>query len=421
MYEAGINQKEYMAALDLGSFELCLMAAHKNEQGVLSILACEKEPTKDCIRRGCIYNIEETANKISILINRLNKRLNPAIKKVYVGIGGQSLRAEWYTVKKEIGGKEINYETINHLYNECLKYKPEFAEVLDIVSPEYFVDGHPETNPEGLTGYLIEARFLLITGRATLKINIGKSIENNKTKIEIAGYFISPLAVAKAVLTNREKKLGCALVEIGAEVTYLSIYKNNSLKYLITIPLGGDAITKDICDMGVSEQEAEELKIKKGNACVNSDEEELLDTIIEARANEIVMNVIKQIEQSGYAAALQEGIIITGGSALLKNLDELFIRQKMKPVRIAFVDKSLIRWEDSASALIENPANVCVFGLLSLGKENCAKEFSPTVNSVTESAPVSVGKKPEKSVKQGETDKNILRQLQNKVKGFFDD
>jgi cell division protein FtsA len=355
-----MEQTKYIAALDLGTSKMLAMAAKKEGEGVLNVLGFEKIASGDNICRGSIHNIDGTADEVRPLVNRLSRHLNPGIKKIYVGIGGQSLHTESYSVKKEINGIVTN-ETIDYLHNECKQYKPELVEILEIVSPEYYLDNVLTAHPKGVYCKEIEARFQLIIGRPSLKKRL-KDIEA-KAGIEIAGFFISPLATAEVALQNPDKELGCALVEFGAGVTYLSIYKDKLLRYLVTIPLGGNVITKDICALPVLEPQAEELKIKEGSALAEPGKDEKINEIIEARATEIVMNIIEQIKQSGYEPALGAGIIITGGGALLKNLDRLMAQKTGKPVRLASV---------------EDHTQTCILGLLTLGKENCAKEIPKT-------------------------------------------
>ncbi|MDR0412863.1 MAG: pilus assembly protein PilM [Dysgonamonadaceae bacterium] len=354
-------ETKYVAALDLGTFKLLAMAAKKKTAGSLSILNSEKLPSGKSIRRGRIHNIEEIATSVSLLVNRLNRKLATEIQKIYAGIGGQSLHTEGYSVKKEING-EVTSGIIDDLYLECRQYKPEFEEVLEIVPPEYYLDGSLSEQPKGVFCKEIEARFQLILGRPSLKSFLEKSIQG-KAGIEIAGFFISPLATAEVALTNPDKELGCALVEIGAGVTYLSIYKDQSLKYLVTIPLGGTVITKDLCSLDILEAEAERLKLKEGDAMPESGQEEKSDKVIEARACEIVANIADQIKQSGYGHALGAGIILTGGGSLLKNMDKLIAQKTGKPTRMA---------------VVEDHTQACIQGLLALGKEDCAREVPKT-------------------------------------------
>ena len=403
-----MEQMEYIAALDLGTSKMLAMAATKKD-GSLSILGTEKMVSENCIRRGCVYNTNETAEKIVSLVKNLNYSLNPKIKQVYVGIGGQSLRTEQYTAWKDFGEKEIiTDEIVDSLYEDCKKHVPELAEILDIASPEFYLDGHLESNPKGLECNNIEAKFQLILGNPSLKGTIKTSME--KANINIAGFFVSPLATAETTLSPREKKLGCALVEFGAGVTYLSIYKGGLLKYMVTIPLGGNVITKDLCDMNLEENEAEELKIKEGNALIDPGKSEQLNTIIEARIIEIIANIQHQIEVSGYESALTEGIIITGGGSNLRNLDRLLSKETGKQVR---------------SANAEDPTQACIRGLLLLGTENCAEKIvQPIVEpqTITNLFEDTIVEKKPREKKPRKNPFDIFKNVAEKAtKGLFDE
>jgi cell division protein FtsA len=383
---------QIIAALDLGTSKTIAFVAQKDFSGKLSILHSETTASKEAIRRGLVYNTREAFEIVSKLIRRLNVHLPSPIEKIYVGIGGQSLHTEMYSIKKNVENGTVSQHLLDSLKDEALGYEPEFAENLGVCSWEYYVDGRLESNPRGAVASAIEARFQIVVGNPILKRTLNAAITQNpesnalRKDISIADYFIVPLATAKAVLTQREKELGCALVEFGAGVTYVSVYKNGSLKYLITLPLGGLVITKDIRSLNVSEEEAEELKTKYGSAISRlSDsgtvpvkgvetslrEVELRDLnwIIEARIDEILKNVLHQIDESGYAQALDAGIVITGGGALLQDLPEFIRNQTGKEVRLAQAKA----WINNVEAPLP-PSESCMAGLLLLGKENCLKE-----------------------------------------------
>ncbi|GBU07375.1 cell division protein FtsA [Bacteroidales bacterium] len=377
-----MRQSEYIAAIDLGTSKILAMAGRKNEEGGLSIIAAEREDSGNSIRRACIYNVAEAAKKINKLAEKLNQKLNPQIDKIYIGIGGQSIRTQAHSIIKEIPNTTVSAELIESLLKECKNFKPEFAEILDVVSPEFFLDGRSEMNPIGIQCSKIEARYQLIVGKPSLQRNIQACI-NEKTKIKIAGLIISPIATASAVLSETEKELGCALVEFGAGVSYLSIYKKGLLKYLITIPLGGDVLTKDLCDLNVLEKEAEDLKINYGSAIsiaegdtkiealLKSKKIDLLtfNNIIESRIEEIIANILEHINIAGYNTGLNAGIIITGGGAALRKLPELIASKSGYETRLHATKKALLNQETEWDQAC---GNTQIFGLLSLGNINCA-------------------------------------------------
>ena len=176
--------------------------------------------------------------------------------------------------------------------------------VLDVVSPSYFLDDKPESNPVGVPCSRIEARYKLIVGRPSLKLNIVNSI-SEQAKIEIAGILVSPLALGDVVLSDNEKDLGCALIGFGAGVTTISVYKGGKLASLSVVPFGGNLITKDITNLRVVESEAERLKITYGSAKADRDNDM---TIQVSLADGMGLREIKLAELNGVIEARMDEI-----------------------------------------------------------------------------------------------------------------
>ena len=365
MYKKKIGmEKEYVAALDLGASKMRVATASmKIRSETSNYQFIHPEGT---IRRGLIVNRDRAAEKLRILTGKI-----PQLKKIYVGVGGQALHSKEIIIRKELRGEEVSQTVINEIENECAAYSdPSFA-LFEYLSPEYVIDGRPELYPEGAKGEILEAKCLMILGHPSLKNDI--EILASKANLEIATIEVAPRATAEAVLTAKEKESGCALVEWGASLTYLSIYKDGVLRYLVTIPLGGNAITHDISTvLNLSEAGAENLKKNEGNALASNDDNPL-HQVIEARAIEIIANIVHQIEQSGYETSVN-AIVMTGGSSLLQNLDHLLEQKSGKTVR----------------RITDNPEQSCIRGLLKIGKENCAgePEFVPSSSSDTKSEPL---------------------------------
>jgi len=425
-----------IAALDLGTSKTVALIAQKDFAGKLSVIRTETLPSKNAIRRGRIYNSDEISEIISKLVRKLNN--NPdtmQIDKIYVGIGGQSIHTQLFKTERIIEGGTVTRQLLDSIEEEANTFTPEFEDNLGIASREYYADGHLVSSPKGIVASRLEAHFLLIAGNPCLRRNLEKVFY--KKEVSVAGYFVSPLATAEAVLTPEEKESGCALVEFGDGVTSVSIYKNKALKYLATLPLGGLAITKDIRSLNVSENEAEALKIEYGSILselieggtvpVNEElnpsrkiELKSLNWIIEARVDEIVKNVLTQIKTSGYSQTLNAGIVITGGGALLRDLPQYIRNQSGKTVRLADAKACINRPDNQLS-----PADSCVVGLAIMGKDNCLKEKTAKVEPVQEiqifdkeeieviiKDPVIRDKKPKS---------NILKKGWNNIKDIFDD
>ncbi|MDR1610420.1 MAG: cell division protein FtsA [Candidatus Symbiothrix sp.] len=396
--------EQYIVAIDPGTSKIVAMIARKEAGGKISILRTQKADSENSIRRGCVYNAEATREKMDSLIRSLDEdyakpKLHAPIESVYVSIGGQSLHTERYSIRKQVDNGMIDQLLLNSIEEEIKQYKPELYEVLEILPPEYYVDGQLNPSPRGTTASSIEVRYqLIVVSNPNLKTLIRKSIPE---KIEIEGYVVAPLATAAAVLEKKEKELGCALVEFGAGVTYVSIYKSGILRYLFTIPLGGLVITKDIRCLNVSEEEAENLKKNYGSAIADFEdmrkitideglstsreiEVRNLNIIIEARADEILENVIHQIQESGYEDSLGSGIVITGGGVMLRHLEESFRNKVNRNLRVAYPTATGINQPAEYSTII---------GLLTLAKKESvypAKENTNLQKSLPEKNTVNV-------------------------------
>jgi len=394
-------ETDFIVAIELGSSKITGIAGKKESDGNIQILAYAKEESSSFIRKGVIYNIDKTAQSLTSIINKLEANLQNSISKVYVGIGGQSIRTVKNIVNRHFANEEIvTQQLVDSIIDENIQLPLVDMDILDVIPQEYKIGINLQADPVGVLGNNIEGRFLNIVARSSIKKNVQRCFE--LAKIEVADYYISPLATADVILTDAEKRTGCALVDFGADTTTVAVYKSNVLRYLSVLPLGGNNITRDICTLQIEEDEAENLKVRYGNAILETNDEDepqsylledekrsvdrkILNEIIEARVEEIIANVWNQIEISGYQGDLMAGMVITGGSSNLKNLDEAIrIKTKISNVKIAKFVRNGIRAEGPDLLWKDGTQNTAI-GLLNAGKENCCliEAIKPT-----EEAPV---------------------------------
>ena len=388
--------ENYIVAIDLGTSHLVGMVGKKNAEGKLSILADEIELSASCIRRGCVYNVEDTALKINRLISKLQNKLNNKlpdykIEKVYVGVGGQSMHAIKH--KEEIiinANSVVTDDDIFKLDEQCRAFKPDLFDVLGISSPAYYANGVLTEKPAGVPCKCIEAHYSLIVGKPAIRNNIVYCI--NRTKYKLAGIIVSPMALADAIFSSDEKELGCTLIDFGAGVTSVAVYKQKELIHLSVIPLGGNLITKDLKSLSLVESQAEQLKITYGsaihekNAPVDDKEGvalQKINTVVEARAKEIVENVYAQIKSTGKMDALEK-IVLAGGASSLKNLPELIRERFKKEVAFSAIRKEWIIDNDDR---IGDPRYMTAISLLINGTTNCISYDPPPVIMPNEPSP----------------------------------
>ena len=327
-----------IVAIELGSSAIRAIIGQKKPDGSLQVLGYEKENAPDSIHKGAVFNIDKTISAIAAVIKRIEERQKVFVNRAYVGVAGQSLRTVGNSVRRNFDIKvAITEDTVDSLKDENLASTYAGAEILDAVPQEYRLGSHLTSEPVGIMSDRIEGYYKNIIARRTLREDIVRCLKG--AKIEPIDFFISPLILSSYLLSDTEKRSGCALVDFGAETTTVAIYEKNILRHLVVIPLGGNNITADIAtSQHIEQEEAEMLKRTYGSAYtdeqkftetrtinISSDrklEEKTLLNIIEARQQEILENVWEQIKN--YSDRLLSGIIFTGGAANLKNLETAF-------------------------------------------------------------------------------------------------
>ena len=378
--------KDFIVAIELGSSKVTGIAGKKNLDGSISVLAVVKEDSSSFIRKGVVYNINQTVQCISNIIKKLSGALKSEIAKVYVGVGGQSIRSVRNVIVKDLPeGTVVSQEMVNELMdlNRNMAYQDQ--EILDVATQEYKVDNQFQFDPVGIQCSRLEGNFLNIMWRNTFYHNLNACFD--AADVAIAEMYLAPLALADSVLTDAEKRSGCVLVDLGADTTTVSVYYKNILRHLVVIPLGGNNITKDIASLQMDEAEAEKMKLKYG--CAYTDNNDIDNTlmlpidaersvesrkfieIVEGRLQEIIENVWYQIP-SEYYDKLLGGIILTGGGSNMKNIERAFMNHThVEKIRVAkFVTHTI--HSTNPDITVKNGTMNTVLGLLAKGDINCA-------------------------------------------------
>ncbi len=393
------SDKDFIVAIELGSSKICGIAGKKKD-GTMHILAYAEEQTAGCVKRGVVYNIEKTYQSVNNIIRKLETVLKTKISRAYVGLAGQSVRSYKCVIKRNLLTQSyITNEAIDAMSQESLEIPFNDYEVLENFPQEFIVDSSVIADPVGVMGTNIEGEFLNVIAKNTLHANIETVFAN--VGISVAEELISPLQLATHVLTDAEKRSGCALVDLGADTTTLVVYKNNIVRYLVTLPLGGNNINKDLSTLPIDEAETEDVKLKFGDACqeledtddtetqyyTTSDgrqiEVSLIKNVIEARMGEIIANVRNQIVNSDYSDKLLAGLVITGGCSKMKNIVKAFVKNtKIDKVRVANkVNQMVVKTSNAGSVSIDNPSTTTILSLLLSGTISCGGEsFDGTPN-----------------------------------------
>ena len=383
-----VAAKEFIVAIEVGSSKMTGIAGQKNLDGSINVLAVVKESSSSFIRKGVVYNIDKTAQCLTSIIKKLETQLKTEITKVYVGVGGQSIRSVRNVISKDLPSETIvTQDMVIDLMDANRNMTYQDQEILDAAVQEYKVGSQLQLDPVGIQATHLEGNFLNILERKAFYKNLNKCFET--AGINVAEMYLAPLALADSVLTEAERRSGCALVDIGADTTTVSVYSKNILRHLAVIPLGSNNITKDIATLQMEESDAEAMKLKYASAYTDNndidndlkysiDAERQIESrrfieIVEGRLEEIIENVWYQIP-SEYYDKLLGGIVLTGGGSNMKNIEKAFTNHThVEKVRIAKTVTQTIQ-SNNEDIKARNGMMNTVLGLLAKGDINCAGE-----------------------------------------------
>ncbi len=359
-----MQTERYIAAADLGSAKIALSVAKVEGEDVQVIYY--REVPSDGIRYSSVFNPKRAASALGAAVKDAEGELGIKILQVVVGLPRYDVRQETASasMSRSDASSCITREEISSLKSLAIDSYPledELKEVIyGAVAQSFSADDElvcaSENDVIGVTAEAIEGNFKIFIGTQKAMSNIDTML--NDLGIAQARRVFVPTAVAQAVLTEGEKENGVALVEVGAGVTSLTIYKGGLLRHYSAIPFGGKSITSDIkYECGFTDRLAENIKLAYG-ACmpdklqslsektiqINDDEngtyEQLpvkyLSEIISCRAREIIDAVLYQIQESGFADKLRNGIVLTGGGAALVNFANLLREMSGYIVRLGY-------------------------------------------------------------------------------------
>ncbi len=359
-----MQTERYIAAADLGTSKIALSVAKVDGEDVQIIYY--KEVPSDGIRYSCVFAPKRAATALEKAIKDAEDELGIKILQLVTGLPRYNIRQESASAKMERSDPYscITREEVNNLKSLAIDSYPledeMKEEIYGAVAQSFSADDDlvcaSEDDVIGVTAESLEGNFKIFIGSKKASSDLDTML--NFTGIAPARKIFIPTAVAQAVLTEAEKENGVALVEVGAGVTSLTIYKGGLLRHYSSIPFGGKSITADIkYECGFNERLSENIKLAYG-ACqpdklqslsekviqINDDEngtyEQLpvkyLSEIISYRAKEIIDAVLFQIQESGFADNLRNGIVLTGGGADLVNFANLLKEMSGYVVRIGY-------------------------------------------------------------------------------------
>jgi cell division protein FtsA len=340
------------------------------------------------LRRGVVADIEEATRSIKKALTDAERMSGARVDHLYTGIAGEHMEAMISKGIVVVSGEEISRSDIERV-NAVARTRdiPQDRELLHAIPQEYTVDRQEGIRePVGMVGTRLETEMYLVTIGSAPASNLRRAVERAGYKVQ--ELVLEPLASALAVLTEEEKELGVALIEMGAGSTDVAVFHEGKIRHLAAITYGGNNVTNDIVHgLGLTQADAERVKERFGCAyepmvdradmialpstAAQGDRQisrDLLAHIIHQRMDEIFDLVLRDIQSSGYLSKLSAGIVLTGGAAPLPGMGELAADLFGTAVRVAVPRENIVGLSDA----VEAPRFATAVGLTQYGANRFA-------------------------------------------------
>jgi cell division protein FtsA len=369
--------KDLVVGLDIGTAKVMVVVAEVMPNGELKLAGLGIAPSNG-LKRGVVVNIDATVQSIQQALKEAELMADCKITRVYTGITGSHIRGINSSGMVAIKDREVTAADVARVVETAKAINISTDQRLLLVEPqEFIIDGQDVKEPIGMSGIRLEAKVHIVTGAQSAAENIIKCVR--RCGLEVEQLMLNPLASSLSVLTEDERELGVALVDIGAGTTDVAIFTNGAIRHTAVIPIAGDLITSDIAmALRTPTKDAEAIKVENGYAkqmLADPDSQvevpglgdrgprmlsrQALAGVIEPRVEEIFSLVHQILRESGFEEMLSSGIVLTGGSCIMPGMVELGEDIFLKPVR-----RGIPKYASALADMVAQPRAATVMGLL---------------------------------------------------------
>ena len=328
-----------LVAIDIGTTKVCVLIGEVGGRtGGVDVIGIGQAPS-DGLRKGVVVDIDRTVQSVAAAVDAAERLSGLKVRSAFVGISGSHIGSQNSRGMVAVSGRQHDVQredTIRAIEAARAVSIPNTREILHVIPRGYVVDGQAGVrDPIGMSAVRLEVETHIVTASSTSVQNLSKCIQ--RAGIEIDELVLAPLATAEALLSEEDRELGVALVDIGGDTTDVATFQDGSISHCATIPMGARSVTSDLgLVLRVTPEVAELLKHKQGTALpLDVDPDEVIQItsigeegprpitrrhvaqIIEARTAELFDHVAREIEAAGATNRLQAGLALTGGGAQL--------------------------------------------------------------------------------------------------------
>lgn len=383
-----MTKERIVAGIDIGSSKVCTIISQVSPEKI-SVIGVSSTPSKG-IKRGVVVDIDQAVEAISASLEGAERMAGYAVSGAYVSVDGShisSLNSKGVVAVSSADG-EISEEDIARATEAAQAISiPGSQEIIHVIPRDFIVDSQEGVkNPVGMSGIRLEVETNIIYGSSTSMRNLTKCVA--RVGVDVTDLVFGGIAAAQSVLTETEKELGTALVDIGGGTTQVCVFQGGSPYYCAVLPVGGQNITNDLAiGLRTSLEVAEKAKVKVSQMTVANLEDEIslvglgsentesvsrkvIEEIIRARLLEVFNLVGAEIKKSGLMGKVPGGIVLTGGGSETKGALDAAKSVLKIPVRIGL--------PTGVTGLIDeivSPAYSCSVGLVLFGSRATTTSF----------------------------------------------
>ena len=372
------ENKNLVVALDIGTSKVACLVAELGPDGALEILGMGSHESKG-LKKGVVVNIEATVAAIQRALEEAELMADCKIASAYVGIAGSHIRSFNSTGMVAVKDREVGAMDVDRALETARAVNiPTDQQILHVLRQEFIIDGQEDVRePIGMSGVRLEVKVHIVTGAVSAAQNIIKCVR--RCGIEVKDLILQPLASSRAVLSEDEKDLGVCLLDIGGGTTDIAVFTHGAIRHTAVVPIAGDQITNDIAmALRTPTADAEAIKVRHGVALrqladpnqmlevpgigergARSLSRQTLSEVIEPRVEELYSLVQQVLRESGFEELLSSGVVLTGGSAVMRGMVELGEEIFHMPVRIG-----MPRYAGGLADVVRAPRYATAVGLL---------------------------------------------------------
>ena len=375
-------KNELIVGLDIGTTKICAVIGEPTPGGV-DIVGIGSNPSTG-LRKGVVVNIEQTVQSIKKAIEEAELMAGYPIRSCYAGIAGSHIKGFNSHGVIAVKSGEVTQRDVERVIDAAKAVAiPPDREVIHILPQEYIVDDQQQiADPLGMSGVRLEVKVHIVTGAVTSAQNIVRSC--HRSGLDVADIVLESVASSKAVLTEEEREIGVALVDLGGGTSDLAVFVGNAIKHTGVLALGGANLTNDIAfGLRTPMNAAEKIKIKYGSALtelVKADDvievpsvggrgarklsRQVLAEICEPRVEEILTLIDQELIRSGFKDQIGAGVVLTGGTSQIMGIQELAEQIFGVPTRVGYPTGV-----GGLTDVVDSPKYATAVGLLLFGAE----------------------------------------------------